>query len=164
MLEKQGRDDEIKERYGLQGDVDLGVEDVELGREKWEAGRERRGFLLDVGEGSSGGDSVRAVRDTPQVRTNGKGKTEEKRGSESLAKVLRQTTARKYDPFGGALDVLTGGSLGVGTGGTSQLKIKGKIKDPAVLEKLTGGVKSSKEEHSAPVGLPGGFLAGYGSD
>ena len=147
MLEKQGRDDSLRERFGLAEEVDLGEEEVQLGREMWEAGRERRG--LPVEEVMAGQLSIRAVAGTPSFR---KGKTRAGDGpSPSLVQALRKTTAKKYDPFAGASDVL----LFSGLAGQSTMKLKGKIKDS---NSLIAGSKIMNE------GVAGGLLAGYGSD
>ena len=154
MLEKQGRDDDLRERFGLAEDVDLGEEDIERSREMWEAGRERRGLLVD--EVSGAGMSVRAVAGTPSVR---RGKATAVDGApSSLVKVLRQTTAKKYDPFAGAAEVFS--TAGLNGQGGSKFKVRGKIKDPGVLDGLGGGLQVTRED----VGMPGGLLAGYGSD
>jgi coiled-coil domain-containing protein 130 len=156
MLEKQGRDDGLRERFGLAEDVDLGDEDVEMTREKWEAGRERRGLPVEAPI-SSGQMSVRAVAGTPNVR-KGKGRIRDGGGqSPSLVQVLRKTTAKKYDPFADAAGVFQWAGLG----GESGIKTKGRIKDPEVLRRLSGGVGGAKERD---VGMTGGLLAGYGSD
>ena len=152
MLEKQGRDDLVRERFGLAEDVDLGGEEVDLGREMWEAGRERRGLPLD--EVNTWETSVRAVAGTPIIR---KGKTRASDGvSPSLVQALRKTTASKYDPFAGAAHIFLSSNVDV----SSTLKAKGRIKDPGVLERLSGRVKSETKA----VGLSAGLLAGYGSE
>lgn len=108
-LEKQGRDDGLRERYGLHDEVDLGGEDVQLGREMWEAGRERAGLAIEAGpSGSSELDNTsRAIRGTP-VSAKGKGRANET--TPDLASLLRKTTAKKYDPFSDSLDSLFAGS------------------------------------------------------
>jgi coiled-coil domain-containing protein 130 len=152
LLEKQGRDDGLRERYGLHDDVDLGEEDVEKAREKWEAGRERRGLPVEEPELKGAEASVRAVMGTPRPR--GKERIE---SAGDLAKVLRKTTAKKYDPFGDAMEGLFGGSAGT-------MKLKGKIKDAAVLE--SPGIKERTDKPAIPAveGLAGGLLSGYGSE
>jgi len=149
MLEKQGRDDGLRERFGLAEDVDLGEEDVEFGREKWEAGRERRGLPVD--EMSGGEMSIRAVAGTPSVR-KGKGRAGDGT-SPSLVQVLRKTTAKRYDPFAGATEVF----LSAGLSGTGGLRVGGKVKDLTVPAK---GFETDRTE--VPMG--GGLLAGYDSD
>ena len=152
LLEKQGRDDGLRERYGLHDDVDLGEEDVEKVRERWEAGRERRGLPVDDPGLADVEASVRAVAGTPRPR--GKERIE---SAGDLAKVLRKTTAKKYDPFGDAMEGLFGGSA-------SKMKLKGKIKDAAVLE--IPGIKGKSEKPMSPAAgaLAGGLLSGYGSE
>lgn len=104
-MEKQGRDDDMRERYALADDVDLGDEDVEGDRARWEAGRERRGLpvLAIEGEGAEGGESVRAVHGTPALRTPRIGGSAAA-GGPALAQVLRQSTKRRYDPFADSAD------------------------------------------------------------
>lgn len=151
LLEKQGRDDGLRERYGLHDDVDLGEEDVERARERWEAGRERRGLPVDD-PGADVEASVRAVVGTPKPR--GKERIE---STGDLAKVLRKTTAKKYDPFGDAMEGLFGGSA-------SKMRPKGTVKNQTVVE--SPKVKASDDKPSAPAlgGLAGGLLSGYGSE
>jgi coiled-coil domain-containing protein 130 len=153
LLEKQARDDGVKAKFGLADDVDLGDEDVELARERWEAGRERMGLPVD--EPLSAEMSVRAIVGTPTART-GTTRTE----GQDLGKALRRTTARKYDPFGDAMDELFASG--------SKVRLKGKVKDSGVVESIATGVKA-KEQASVPAtpmmaGLGGGLLAGYESD
>jgi coiled-coil domain-containing protein 130 len=179
LLDKQDRDGDLRERYGLHEDVDLGEEEVGLSREMWEAGRERKGLAVEPeGEGSdAGGESVRAIAGTPGSAIKGKGRANGlgDSASPSLAQVLRRSTARKYDPFGDAADLLLGaGALGStsasrGIGGG---RVRGKIKDPAIGAAVTGTRAAKEKEEAAAggngigigMGLGGGLLAGYGSD
>ncbi|ORY34828.1 hypothetical protein BCR39DRAFT_585776 [Naematelia encephala] len=149
MLEKQGRDDDLRERYGLAEEVQLGEEDVERGREVWEAARERRGLPIDDVSGGTG---------APVIRRNGNGNGKGK--AVDLAQVLRKTTTRKYDPFGEAMESVSS---------PGPIRTKGRIKDPIVLGGLAAGMKSAKvaeKPKPASHGLAGagGLLAGYGSD
>lgn len=140
--------------------MELGEEDVEGERARWEAARERRG--LPVGENEDvGGSSVRGQVGTPVVRRNGKGKAIEG-GTPDLARSLRKSTAKKYDPFAAGLD---GFGLS-GTGGTPTLMAKGRIKNPiAVLSLLGRASIAEKEKAMSPsIGLGNGLLAGYSSD
>ena len=150
LLEKQGRDDGLRERYGLHDEVDLGEEDVEKARERWEAGRERRGLPVD--EPTDAEASVRAVVGTPRARVEARVES-----AADLAHVLRRTTAKKYDPFGDAMEGLFGGSA-------SKMKLKGRIKDQVVVDNPGVKGKSDKLAMPAAVGLAGGLLSGYGSD
>lgn len=159
MLEKQGRDDGIKEKYGLGEEVDLGDEDVARGREIWVAGRERKGLAVD--EPEVGESSVRVAVGTP-ARRGGKGK---EGVSPSLVTLLRKTTAKKYDPFNEALEGFSTPKMATSGG----LKVKGRIKDVGILSGLADGVKSikAKVELESPReggAMVGGLLAGYGSD
>lgn len=180
LLDKQDRDGDLRERYGLHEDVDLGEEEVGLSREMWEAGRERRGLAVEPeGEGSdAGGESVRAIAGTPGSARKGKGRASAGLGdgaSPSLAQVLRRSTARKYDPFGDAADLLLGAG-GLGTTSSASpgvgVKVRGKIKDPAIGAAVTGARAAKEKEEAAAggngigigIGLGGGLLAGYGSD
>ena len=176
MLEKQGRDDVLKDRYGLHQDVDLGEEEdeTELARAKWEAGREKAGLSVDVqeddgdGNGSGSGDiSVRANSGTPKpaprYSSSGKGKAME---GANLSDSLRRRTLEKYNPFDSPS---TGSSnsgvskIGLKTGGP--VKIKGRVKDPGVLNGLVGSLKSAKNTVASPkAGMTSGLVAGYGSD
>ena len=153
LLEKQARDDGVKARFGLADDVDLGEEDVELARERWEAGRERKGLPVD--EPLSAEMSVRALVGTPSARAGAA-----RMDGQDLGKALRRTTARKYDPFGDAMDELFASG--------SKVRLRDKIKDPGLVEGIGAGVKA-KEQAAAPTtpttgGLGGGLLAGYESD
>lgn len=143
ILEKQGRDDGLREKYGLREDVDLGEEDVEKSRAMWEARREARGLPVsgDTGdrESESGDrdDSQQSVAGpstvgTPRSMTGSlrKGKGREIDGSPSLAQVLRRSTVKKYDPFAGAADALLAGSP---TQGTTPSRLRLKTKDPSAF-------------------------------
>ena len=151
MLEKQDRDDSLRDRYGLHADVDLGDEDVDESRRRWEAGRERVGLTIDQSEdaeGSGSGDlSVRANAGTPGVRRNGKARAS---GEDvpDLTALLRKTTAKKYNAFG---DVPT---------------TKGRIKDSGALTTIVGSIKGTRGHRPIPEQSPNttGLLAGYGSD
>lgn len=158
MLEKQGRDDELRGKYGLHDDVDLGVEDVELGREMWEAGRERLGLPLETGEDATGESSIRATGGTPRLVKNGKAKGD----PPDLGSLLRRTTARKYDPFSDAADAFLSGSP------VASVRIKAKVKD----KEPGGRAAQEKGMDGLQGGLAGGgsvrsgmaILAGYDSD
>ncbi|WVF68437.1 hypothetical protein IAT40_003203 [Kwoniella sp. CBS 6097] len=190
LLEKQGKDEDIKSRFGLHDDVDLGTEDVEKGKEMWAAQRENRGLVVDTSTATaSGGESsVSAERGTPTPRrsaiSHGKGKgkiVDGGSGSPSLADVLRKTTAKKYDPFADVSFSSTGFTPSKTGGlGLDKVRVKGRIKDD-VLSGLIGRSSPAaakekgkdKEEIqqttatgiTAPgVSLGGGLLAGYGSD
>lgn len=153
MLEKQGRDDGLKEKYGLHDGVELGEEDVEKSRAIWEAGRERAGLPIDdTSATDSAESSVRGVVGTPRPR----GK-ERIGGNVDLASVLRKTTAKKYDPFADAVDSLFSST-------PERLKVKGKTKD--IKASTSTATSARKEEKPAvlPFALGGGLLAGYASD
>ncbi|ORX37798.1 hypothetical protein BD324DRAFT_641893 [Kockovaella imperatae] len=162
-LEKQGRDDDLRERYGLHEEVDLGGENVDLAREKWEAGRERAGLpvekeLDNEAEGSGVGDiSVRATAGTPRPRYSAKGKNGD---GISFSESLRRSTAKKYDPFDSPIPGSNGSTANGVAGLTSSLKVKGRIKDPGPI-----GIKIVKQaQPSASEVVAGGLLSGYGSD
>ena len=161
LLEKQGRDDGMRERYGLAEDVDLGDDEIEKGREMWEVGRERRGLPVAGVSGWEG--SVVAVAGTPGIRRKGKSRAGDG-SSPALAQALRKTTARKYDPFGTAVGAL----FPTGLGGEGGMKVKGKIKDSGVVAELAGGLRVAKGRETVmtttPAVMEGGLLAGYGSD
>lgn len=157
-LEKQGRDDGLRDRYGLHEEVDLGNEDVELGREMWEAGRERAGLAIEgAGSGSSSGaggaeqfeSSTRATKGTPVTR-KGKGRA----GGETtpdLASLLRKTTAKKYDPFSDSFDSLPTVSPSI------PVRVRTRLKEAP---------KTDHPDAPLPAKLAGGMavLAGYESD
>lgn len=152
MLEKQGRDDDVRARYGLHDDVDLGVEDVEKSREMWEAGRERAG--LPIEEAESGLDaSVRAVNGAPRTRG-----PERIGGSLDLAKALRKTTARKYDPFADVMDDLFSASK---PSPRARPKVSERVVEATTKKEDT---PSTIDPTPTFAGLGGGLLAGYGSD
>lgn len=126
-LEKQGRDDGLRERYGLHEEVDLGGEEVERGKEMWEAGRERAGLAIDAGPSGSNaaaGDTSRATRGTP-VTSKGKGKAAD--FTPDLASLLRKTTAKKYDPFSDGVDSLFSGSPSPGV----PVRVRTRLKEVA---------------------------------
>jgi coiled-coil domain-containing protein 130 len=146
ILEKQGRDDGLKSRFGLHDDVDLRGEDVELGKEMWEAQRERAGLPVDSDNGES---STRAIRGTPVSTRKGKGRMSDT-PTPNLASLLRKTTARKYDPFSDDLDTFMAGSP----------TVRGRVKAKEVVVKL-----SEPEPPDPPVPKLGmAVLAGYDSD
>ncbi|WWD20247.1 hypothetical protein CI109_104723 [Kwoniella shandongensis] len=179
MLEKQGRDDDLRLKYGLGEEVDLGDEVIERGREMWIVGRERKGLSVEDDKKDGEGSSARSVRvevgTPPTVRGKGKGRANDigsgagGGSSPSLAQVLRKQTIKKYDPFSSAVEAF------VSTTTTSPssvqladgMKVRGKIKDQNLL---VGGVKIVKVKETAQPqvvgsqGLGGGLLAGYGSD
>ncbi|WVQ79327.1 hypothetical protein IAT38_001424 [Cryptococcus sp. DSM 104549] len=172
LLEKQGRDDSLREKYGLAADVDLGIEEVE-GGEGWKEGRRERGLSL----GGGGEGSSRSVRGVERVRTGalgkGKGRASDPYPSASLAETLRRTTKKKYDPFGSAGSAFASPSS-VGSTPTKGLlegmKVKGKIKEPSAT--AVGMPKSTPPSAVASPaaisldgeGLGGGLLSGYASD
>lgn len=161
-LEKQGRDDGLRDRYGLHNEVNLGTEDVDLGREMWEAGRERAGLPLDAGVGGSTSkgeveSSTRATRGTPATR-KGKGRADPTGAAPDLAALLRKTTAKKYDPFSEGLDNLFSGSASP----TMPVRVKTRLKE-ASLKSENPVVKLRETPSQAlATGLAG--LAGYESD
>lgn len=165
MLEKQGRDEGLREKYGLHEEVDLGEEDVEDGRARWEAGRERRG--LPVEEEAEG--SLAGAAGTPVVsaRRHGKGRASDAStgASPSLAQVLRKSTKRKYDPFADAADAFLASASGTtGVRRIPGMPKRGRTEDP----ERTGATPAkmvSKGKGVVPIlGVVGGLLAGYGSD
>jgi coiled-coil domain-containing protein 130 len=167
MLEKQGRDDGLRERYGLHEEVDLGVEEVALGREMWEAGRERLGLPLDDGSlGGQGESSVRAVKGTPKYSAKGKGKGD----IPDLGSLLRKTTARKYDPFSDAADAFIFGTESLIGPQRSRLKTKDPERKPETASDSKGkphagelaGVNPSPMGRSTVAAMT--ILAGYASD
>lgn len=203
ILEKQGRDDGLREKYGLHEEVDLGDEDVEKSRAMWEARREARGLPVGDGDGvdqesASGwedsGPSVAgsSTAGTPRTMPGSlrKGKGRETDGSPSLAQVLRKSTAKRYDPFADAADALLAGSS---PQAFTPSRLKLKTKDPSTVGSAptptitkatvepaapaTSGSPSSfkvgepmrsagntKQPTAGIATLPGGLLAGYGSD
>ncbi|OCF41997.1 coiled-coil domain-containing protein 130 [Kwoniella heveanensis CBS 569] len=180
LLEKQGKDDDIRTRYGLHEDVDLGMEDVEKGREMWIAQRENRGLSIDAPTSAGTQASENAERGSPTPRAinsyHGKGKgklVDTGNGSPSLGEVLRKTTAKKYDPFANASFTSPSATFNKAvTGhGLDNVRVKGRIKSN-VLSGLVGksspvGSKEKEREANDPAagaGLAGGLLAGYGSD
>lgn len=163
MLEKQGRDEGLREKYGLHDDVDLGEEDVEGGRARWEAGRERRGLPVeetDTAEGSTAG-----ARGTPSMSSqrNGKGRAGDpsmSTSTPSLAQVLRKTTKRKFDPFADAADTfLSSPSLFAVTPNS-----RGRIKDPEGIGSTPAKLVVKEKASITPVAVAVGLLAGYASD
>lgn len=68
-LAKQVADGEIRERYGLADDIELGDAQVDKGSEWWAAARERRGLPV------------------------------EEKKPEDLGKTIRKNTSRRYDVF-----------------------------------------------------------------
>lgn len=153
MLEKQLRDEGVRERYGLGDEVDLGEEDVERARGKWIAARERAGLSVDGTEGLAfeGGDSVRAVRGTP---SNPLGSTPSAgpaasatctttpSASPSLAQVLRQSTKRRYDPFADAADAFMSSSP-ASKKIPAPTRLRGKTKDASSAGTMTTKVGTS---------------------
>lgn len=169
-LEKQGRDDGLKDRYGLHDQVDLGVEDVERGKAMWEAGRERLGLPVDSGLGAGSStrgeieSSTRATRGTPVTRKGkGKGKADSTGTGAStpdLASLLRKTTAKKYDPFSDSLDNLFSGS---GSGSpTVPVRLKTRLKEAPV--KVSSPVVKTDSPATRSLGTGMAVLAGYESD
>ncbi|EIW71587.1 hypothetical protein TREMEDRAFT_28204, partial [Tremella mesenterica DSM 1558] len=149
LLEKQNRDDGLREQYGLNGDVDLGEEDVEDARALWEVKRERAG--LPVGPSST--DREPGMEDEEELSDGGieevveeKMKLKDGKGKPDLGSLLRKSTARKYDPFGATTDML----FGFGPPKKTISKTK----------------QMSSETQGAQEVVPGGiaFLAGYESD
>lgn len=151
MLEKQGRDGELREKYGLHDDVDLGDEDVENGKARWEAGRERAGLSVD--EVEAGPSRVKSL-------TGGSARKELQIGTPNLVAALRKTTKRKYDPFGDAF--LSPSSNGTGNGGVP--KTRGRIKDSKGIEATPARLEKKIALASPVMPISGGLLAGYGSD
>ena len=169
-LEKQGRDDGLKDRYGLHDLVDLGTEDVERGKEMWEAGRERLGLPVDSGAGAGPStrreemdSSTRATRETPVTR-KGKGKADSTgtatgTSTPDLASLLRKTIAKKYDPFSDSLDNLFSGS---GSGSPIvPARVKTRLKE-APVKVSSPVVKTDAPARSLGTGMA--VLAGYESD
>ena len=149
MLEKQGRDDDFRAKYGIHEDVDLGTEDVEKSREMWAAGRERAGLPIEEPDIEPDA-SVRAVNGTPTHAAK-----EKTGGPVDLAKVLRTTTAKKYDPFDGGLDSFFSVR-------SETPKVKPKPKDRPTAVKTPAA--SEQAPLAKSLGLGGGLLAGYDSD
>ncbi|WVQ66126.1 uncharacterized protein L199_004304 [Kwoniella botswanensis] len=162
LLEKQVKDEGIKEKYGLNDDmIHLQDQDQDEDKEKekriWEIIKENRGE-------SSQTSSPSAI---PTSRGQGKARSSD---SPSLVDMLRRNTGKKYDPFSNA------SFSGSSTSSTpvklnsprifDSMKGKGKIKgnmldniSPKLKDKE--GQTTSNEDRS---GLGGGLLAGYGSD
>lgn len=157
MLEKQGRDESLREKYGLHEEVDLGEEDIEDGKARWEAGRERRG--LPVEENDSGESSTAGTMGTPVSLRNGIGRSTEG-PTPSLAAVLRKTTKRKYDPFADVADAF----LSSPVSSSGMPKVRGKIKDPERIVSTPARLLAKEKPASVGLGVAGGLLAGYGSD
>lgn len=153
MLEKQGRDDGLKEKYGLHDDMDLGDEDVEKSRAIWEAGRERAGLPIEDNTTDSAESSVRGVAGTPRPRGQ-----DRSGGKVDLVSVLRKTTAKKYDPFADAVDSLFSAT-------SVRMKTKSKGKDlSSESEKKGTGKRPETPKSVAVASLGGGLLSGYASD
>lgn len=154
-LEKQGRDDGLRDRYGLHDEVDLGGEDVQLGKEMWEAGRERAGLAIESGPSRQGDmeSSTRATKGTPASR-KGKGRAGET--TPDLASLLRRTTAKKYDPFSTDVASLFSGSPSV------PVKVRTRLKG-ATSGAERPAVKVD-ETPVRPLGSGMAVLAGYESD
>ena len=138
----------MRDRYGIHDDVELGEEDVRLSSEMWEIQRENRG--LPLGEVNEAESSVRAVNGTPKLR--GKGAIQGGEDGGGLGKLLRKTTARRYDPWADA-----GEALFSTTTNTQQRTPK----DPDKSAKRIVG--ASHRPDTAPAGGIA-VLAGYGSD
>lgn len=161
MLEKQGRDDGLREKYGLHEEVDLGEEDVEDGRARWEAGRERRGLPIeesDLGEGSNVG-----IKGTP-YRPKGKRRAIDTGSTVDLARVLRKSTKRKYDPFAEAADAFLSFPRPSTPREIASLPKRGKIKDPGGIAATPAKLVVKEKVVLGSLGKAGGLLAGYGSD
>lgn len=161
-LEKQGRDDGLRERYGLHEGVDLGGDDVERGKAMWEAGRERAGLPLEAGTAGPSGtsdieSSTRAARGTPTSVRKGKGRLADT-AVPDLASLLRKTTAKKYDPFSDDLDSFLTGSSGTPVRVKTRLKeATPKVKDPPPAP--------PSESNATPTAAGAmASLGGYGSD
>ncbi|KAK4688736.1 hypothetical protein P7C73_g1384, partial [Tremellales sp. Uapishka_1] len=150
LLEKQTRDGDVRAKFGLGDDVDLGDEDVEGAEGRWIAGRERRG--LPSGSRTTG-TSMSALAGTPIASRNGKGRAGE--ASPGLAQIIRKNTARKYDPFASTVGTSISPAPLVSIGGG--LKVRGKMKDSAI----GGAIKGLKEPEKL---IGAGLLAGYESD
>ncbi|WRT69623.1 uncharacterized protein IL334_006612 [Kwoniella shivajii] len=178
-LDKQIKDENIKERFGLHDSIDLDADKVDANgdksREAWLAMRENRN-LSTINQSISSGSASRSAsigNNTPMSRGNGigkgKGKAIEQMNSPSLVHVLMKNTGKKYDPFDSDIS-FTSSSGGVGTpiklntgmGLLDGLRVKGKIKGN-IIGNLTPKQKE-KEGPSLKLGLGGGLLAGYGSD
>ncbi|WVW87006.1 hypothetical protein I302_109062 [Kwoniella bestiolae CBS 10118] len=159
LLERQLKDDGIKEKYGLNEDLihlQDGNEDGEKDRKIWEIIRENRGASIPSGSSSMS---------TPRNQRKGRASD-----TPSLVEVLRKNTGKKYDPFaevsfsssstsGTPVKLSPGGILG-------SIKGKGKIKGN-VLDDLSPKPKVEDglaETNNGSTGLAGGLLAGYGSD
>lgn len=164
-LAKQARDFELSDKFGLRDEVILGDEDVEGGRERWIAARERRGLPVSTGaeERDDVEGSVVAYRGTPSVRQTMKGKGKDGEPAivgGGLAKVVRRNTARKFDPFAEAADVLLSASPVAGGP-----KARGRLKDRGVFDGLESVLKGSKvKEKIVEVPVLGGLVPGYESD
>lgn len=158
MLEKQDRDDAVKERYGLGEDVDLGDEAVEGGREEWKAGRTEKGLHIP----GSSTSSVKGVgRSIGQQRGIGK-----RRLSDSpahLAEVLRKSTAKKYNPFD--FPVAGFGSPSSPSALLEGLGTRGRMKEMAIPRRkktVEGRAVNLAEDNSGNASF--GLLSGYESD
>ncbi|OXG25427.1 coiled-coil domain-containing protein 130 [Cryptococcus neoformans Ze90-1] len=158
MIEKQDRDDAMKERYGLGEDVDLGDEAVEGGREEWKAGRIEKGLHVP----GSSTFSVKGVdRSIGQQKGIGKGRLND--SPAHLAEVLRKSTAKKYNPFDSPV-------AGFGSPSSSSTLLEGlgaraRMKEMAIPRRkksVEGRVVNVTDDSSGDVSF--GLLSGYGSD
>ncbi|WVQ75105.1 hypothetical protein IAR50_004714 [Cryptococcus sp. DSM 104548] len=149
MLEKQDRDDDVKAKYGLGEDVDLGEEEVEGGQEQWKAAR--------VDKDLRSGGSLASIRGTERPLGGSKRKARASDPLPALAATLRRSTSKKYDPF----DTPTFGRASPGSASLSRsLSLKGKSGERALPKprRSLGDVAPPKER------IDGGLQLGYGSD
>nr|ODN95552.1 coiled-coil domain-containing protein 130 [Cryptococcus depauperatus CBS 7855] len=158
LLEKQARDDDIRDRYGLAEDVDLGDEDVEGRNEQWKAGRAEKGLNTSANQMSSLGGFGHLVN---RGNRSEKGRTND---TLILAAELRKTTAKKYSPFSTPSNIFAPVSPSVTSNRIEQLS-KGRIKNLVCPVKT----KKTMEGHSAIANsnigtLEGGLLSGYESE
>lgn len=172
MLEKQDRDDAVKERYGLGEEIDLGDEAVDGGREEWKAGRADKGLhILGSSSLPSSGlpFSVKGVdHSTGQQKGNSKGRLSD--SPAHLAEVLRKSTAKKYNPFDSPV-------IGFGSSSPSSTMLKpqhpklevlgsrGRMKEMAISKRkksVEGRVVSVADDSFGNVSF--GLLSGYESD
>ncbi|WWC92729.1 uncharacterized protein L201_007688 [Kwoniella dendrophila CBS 6074] len=190
-LENQIKDDELKEKYGLNNELihfnyqhkddndNDNKEQDERSARIWKNIQENKFSLTNKGESSSSpminksvSPAVPTTRNSVDRNGKGKGKALDSPTNINLASVLRKNTGKKYDPFSDVSftsSTSSTNSTPVKLSSTNLLdgiKTKGKIKGN-IMNNMTVTKKEDSTGiplNTASSGLSGGLLSGYGSD